>query len=59
MKTLNERATEILKALLAVRAYRIDHGNGVYTRLRDVYKRQVKQFILFCKLFCEKTINYQ
>ena len=34
MKTLNERATEILKALLAVRAYRIDHGNGVYTRLR-------------------------
>ena len=30
MKTLNERATEILKALLAVRAYRIDHGNGVY-----------------------------
>ena len=34
MKTLNERATEILKALLAVRAYRIDHENGVYTRLR-------------------------
>ena len=34
MKTLNERATEILQALLAVRAYRIDHGNGVYTRLR-------------------------
>ena len=34
MKTLNERATDILQALLAVRAYRIDHGNGVYTRLR-------------------------
>ena len=34
MKTLNERATEILKALLTVRSYRIDHGNGVYTRLR-------------------------
>ena len=34
MKTLNERATEILQALLAVRAYRIDHRNGVYTRLR-------------------------
>lgn len=34
MKTLNERATKILKALLAVRAYRIGHGNGVYTRLR-------------------------
>ena len=34
MKTLKERATEILQALLAVRAYKIDHGNGVYTRLR-------------------------
>ena len=34
MKTLNERATDILQALLAVRSYRIDHGNGVYTRLR-------------------------
>ena len=34
MKTLNERATEILKALLTVRSYRIDHRNGVYTRLR-------------------------
>ena len=33
MKTLNERATEILQTLLAVRA-KIDHGNGVYTRLR-------------------------
>ena len=34
MKTLNERATEILQALLTVRSYKIDHGNGVYTRLR-------------------------
>ena len=34
MKTLNERAAEILQALLTVRSYKIDHGNGVYTRLR-------------------------
>ena len=34
MKTLNEREAEILQALLTVRSYKIDHGNGVYTRLR-------------------------
>ncbi len=55
MKTLNERATEILQALLAVRAYRIDHGNGVYTRLRAAMIGR-KRIVQTCVLKNQSTV---
>ena len=60
MKTLNERATEILKALLAVRAYRIDHGNGVYTRLRAaMIGRNGKYNLISLVEYCNKTLRIE
>jgi len=44
MKTLNERATDILQALLAVRAYRIDHGLHTLTCRNDWAQWKVQPY---------------